>query len=71
MWEQDNKFIDEILSQIEMPNKHLNFDLEDKEYFSLTKEQQIICFQKPVSAQELYYLQHSRIRSNTAKNTLW
>ena len=27
MWEQDDKFIDEILSQIEMPNEHLNFDL--------------------------------------------
>ena len=46
MWEQDDKFINEMLSQIEMPNERLNFDLDD-EYFSLTKQQPkpvFVCF---------------------------
>ena len=53
-----------------MPNKHLNFDLEDNEDFSLTKEQQNTHFQKPVLAQELYDLQILEYRP-TAKSTCW
>ena len=45
--------------------------VEDKQDVSLTKQHKNTRFQTPVSAQELYDIQCSRIPSSTAKNTRW